>query len=134
MPARRWFGSTPDVRYFWPIVEDRLGEHRGRRRAVAGDVVGLAGDLAHELGAHVLERVLELDLLRDRDAVLGDLRAAEGLLDDDVLAGRAERDLDGLASFWTPDRLLARDVVEHDLLGHGISPPPWRGSRSRAGS
>ena len=38
--------------------------------------------------------VLELDLLGDRDAVLGDRRRAEALLDDDVAALGAERDLD----------------------------------------
>ena len=35
------------------------------------------GDLAHHLRAHVLELVLELDLLGDGDAVLGDARGAE---------------------------------------------------------
>ena len=53
----------------------------------------LRGDLAHHLRAHVLELVLELDLLGDGDAVLGDRRRAEALLDDDVAALGAERDL-----------------------------------------
>ena len=34
----------------------------------------------------------EVDLLGDRDAVLGDGRTAEGLVDDDVSAGRPEGD------------------------------------------
>jgi hypothetical protein len=34
----------------------------------------LLGDLLDQLGAHVLVRVLELDLLGDGDAVLGDRR------------------------------------------------------------
>ena len=54
----------------------------------------LRGDLAHHLRAHVLEAVLELDLLGDGDAVLGDRRGAEALLDDDVAALGAEGDLD----------------------------------------
>src|SRR5207237_590613 len=37
---------------------DRLGEHRGGRRAVARRVGRLAGDFADHLGAHVLERIL----------------------------------------------------------------------------
>ena len=37
----------------------------------------LRGDLLHHLRAHVLELVLELDLLGDGDAVLGDGRRAE---------------------------------------------------------
>src|SRR5690606_19424343 len=61
--------------------------------AVAGDVVGLGGHLANELRAHVLELVLQLDLLGDGDAVLGDARGAERLVDDDVAALRTERHL-----------------------------------------
>jgi hypothetical protein len=46
------------------LADHRLGEHGGGGGAVAGDVVGLLGDLLDELGALVLERVLELDLRR----------------------------------------------------------------------
>src|SRR5829696_9081024 len=51
-------------------------------------VARLRGDLAHHLGAHVLELVLELDFLRDRHPVLGHPGRAEGLLDHDVAALR----------------------------------------------
>ncbi len=61
---------------------------------VAGGVVGLGGDFAHHLRAHVLEFVLELDLLGDGDAVLGDARRSERLVEDDVAALGAERHLD----------------------------------------
>src|SRR6185295_14807858 len=44
--------------------------------------------------AHILELVLELDLLGDGDAVLGDARGAEALVEDDVAALGAERHLD----------------------------------------
>ncbi len=76
------------------LAVDRLREDGGGRGAVAGDVARLRGHFAHHLGAHVLEAVLELDLLGDRDAVLGHRRRAEALLDDDVAALGAERDLD----------------------------------------
>ena len=75
------------------FLDDRLGEHRRGGGAVAGDVAGLGGDLAHHLRAHVLELVLELDLLGDRHAVLGDARRAEGLVEHDVAALGAERHL-----------------------------------------
>ena len=42
------------------------------------------------LRAHVLELVGELDLLGDGDAVLGDARRAERLVEDDVAALRAQ--------------------------------------------
>src|ERR1019366_1950930 len=76
------------------LAVDRLREHGRRRRAVTGHVAGLAGDFAHHLRAHVLETVLELDLLRDRHAVLRHRRGAEALLDDDVPALGAEGYLD----------------------------------------
>jgi hypothetical protein len=43
------------------------GEHGGGGGAVTGDVVGLLGDFLDELGADLLVRILELDLLGDRD-------------------------------------------------------------------
>src|SRR5215471_3001948 len=79
-----------------PLAVDRLREHGRGRRAVAGHVGGLRGDLADHLRAHVLQRILELDLLGDGHAVLGDRRGTELLLDDDVAALRAEGDLDGV--------------------------------------
>ena len=78
------------------LAHDDLGEQRGGGGAVTGDVVGLGGDFLDELGAHVLERVLELDLLGDGHAVVGDGRRAELLLEHDVAALGAERDLDGV--------------------------------------
>src|SRR5262249_35031096 len=68
------------------LAHDRLGEHAGRGGSIAGDVIGLRGDFAHHLGAHVLELVLKLDFLRDRDTVLGGARGAERLVDHDVAA------------------------------------------------
>ena len=78
------------------LAHDRGGEHGRGRGAVAGEVVGLRGHFAHHLGAHVLELVGELDLLGDGDAVLGDARRAEGLVEHDVAALGAERDLHGV--------------------------------------
>ena len=78
------------------VADDRLGEHGRGRRAVAGDVVGRRGDLADELRALVLEDVLDLDLTSDGHTVVGDRRGAELLVEDDVAALGAERDLDGV--------------------------------------
>ncbi len=76
------------------VADDRLRQQRRGRGAVTGDVVGRRGDLADELGALVLEHVLDLDLTSDRDAVVGDRRCAELLVQDYVATLRAERDLD----------------------------------------
>ena len=71
------------------FTHDRLREQRRRRRAVARQVGGLVGDLADELRAHVLVLVGELDLARDRHAVVGDRRRAGEPLEYDVAALRA---------------------------------------------
>ena len=75
------------------FAHDRLSQNGRRRRAVAGEVGRLGGDLFEHLRAHVLELVFELDLLGDRHAVLRDARRTERLLDDDVAALGAERHL-----------------------------------------
>ncbi len=103
------------------LVVDGLGHHGGGGGAVAGDVGGLAGDLLDHLRAHVLVLVFELDLLGDGDAVLGDRRRAERLLDDDVAAAGAERHLDGAGQLGHPAlHRLAGFLIKRDhLRGHG---------------
>src|SRR5262245_52504414 len=74
------------------FLDDRGRKHGRGGGAVAGRVSRLGRDFAHHLGAHVLELVLELDLLGDGDAVLGDAGSAERLFEHDVAALRAEGD------------------------------------------
>ena len=85
-------GAGGDVAH--ALVDDRLGQHGRGGGAVAGDVVGLGGGFLEQLRAHVRERVVELDLLGDGDAVVGDGRGAELLVERDVAALGAERGLD----------------------------------------
>ena len=98
-------------------------EHGGGRRAVTGDVVGLLGDFLDQLGADLLVRVLEVDLLGDGDAVVGDRGCAPLLLEDDVAALRAERDADGVGEL-VHARLErpAGVLVVGDLLRHVYDP------------
>ena len=117
-------------------LDERLGEHRRGGGAVAGDVVGLGGDLLDQLGAHVLEGLLELDLLGDGHTVVGDRRRAELLVEDHVAALGAEGDPhcvgDGI------DAALERRASVHvidDLFSHEPPPPParWAGLLERPG-
>src|SRR6185312_8543305 len=78
------------------FTDDRSSEHGRGGGAVAGRVSGFGGDFAHHLGAHVLELVVELDLLGDGDAVLGDAGSAERLVEHDVAALGTERDFHGV--------------------------------------
>ncbi len=102
------------------LAHERLGEHDRGRGAVAGDVVGLLGDLLDELGADLLVRVVELDLLGDRHAVVRDGGGTPPLLlEHDVAAARAEGHLDRVgerveATLETTAGLL----VESDDLCH----------------
>ena len=132
------------------VADDRLGQQRRRRRAVTGDVVGRRGDLADELSALVLEDVLDLDLAGDGDAVVGDGRRAELLVEDDVATLGAKRDLDrvcdrvdaglqGGARFLVVLQLLMSHVLSRlrnpqaRFACGAVLRRPWRGRPTRAG-
>ena len=95
-----------------PFDDDGLGKNGGGGGAVAGLVIGAGSDFLHHLGAHVLELVLELDLLGDGDAVLGDAGRAERLVDDHVAALGAEGHLDRVG-----ERV---DAAQHAVAGVGV--------------
>src|SRR6266702_6295539 len=99
------------------FTDDRSREHGCGGGAVAGRVSRLGGDFAHHLRAHVLELVVELDLLGDGDAVLGDAGSAERLVEDDVAALGAERHLDGVGeNVDAAKHLVARIDAEFDFF------------------
>ncbi len=101
------------------LADQRLGQDGRRRRAVTGNVVGLLGDLLDQLGADLLVRVLELDLLGDAHTIVGDGGGAPLLLEHDVAALGAERHLDGVGEdVHAPLEAAARLLVERDHLGH----------------
>jgi len=109
------------------LAHERLGEHRGGRRAVTGDVVGLLGDLLDELRADLLVRVVELDLLGDRHAVVRDGGSAPLLLEHDVAAAGAEGHLDGVGQgVQAALEAAAGLLVESDDLCHKCVVPPGR--------
>ena len=78
------------------FANDGLSKNGCGCGAVASDVVRLGSDFAQHLCAHVFELVFKLDVLGNGDTVFGDARCAEGLVDNDVTAFRAERYLDGV--------------------------------------
>ena len=74
------------------FVDDGLSQNRRRGGAVTGHVVGLGGNFAQHLCAHVFELVLEFDFLGNGYTVLGHAWCAEGLVENNVTAFRAEGD------------------------------------------
>ena len=116
-------GASGDVAQ--AMAHHRPGEHGGGGGAVTGDVVGLLGDLLDELGADLLVGILEVDLLGDGHAIVGDRGGAPLLVEHDVAALRAEGDAHGVgqlvhAGFETAAGLF----VEGDDLGHRRVGPP----------
>ena len=79
------------------FAENRLSQNRRGGRAVAGDVGGLRSNLAHHLGAHVFERILELDFFGNRHTVFGDRRSTELLFENNIAALGTECDLHGIS-------------------------------------
>ena len=126
MPFLRASGFAPAATFFRPGADDRLGEYRRGRGAVAGNIVGRRGDLADELRALVLEDVLDLDLASDGHTVVRDRGSAELLVQDDVTAARAERHLDGVGDgvHAELERLAGVDVVLQFLVSHVVSSSP----------
>ncbi|CAB4851337.1 unannotated protein [freshwater metagenome] len=108
------------------LANERLCEHGGGGGAVSGDVVGLLRDLLDELGPDLLVRVLELDLLRDGDAVVGDRGGSPLLLQNDVAALRAEGDLDRVGEgVHAPLERATGGLVERNDLRH-VAADPFR--------
>src|ERR1700743_468394 len=100
------------------FTDDGLGQNGRGGGAVAGGIGRIGGAFADHLGAHVLELVVELDLLGDGDAVLGDAGSAERLVEHDVAALRAERHLDGVVeNVDAAQHLVARINAEFDFFG-----------------
>src|SRR6059036_973050 len=118
MPRLSAIGFAPAETFFRPSRTIACA------RTVAGDVVRRRRHLAHELRALVLEDVLDLDLTRDRDAVVRDRRRAELLVEHDVTALRAKGDLDrvGQDVHATLER-AARILVELQLLVSHVGVP-----------
>jgi hypothetical protein len=108
------------------LVDQGLGEHGGGGGAVTGHVVGLGRDLLGQLGTEVLVVVLELDLLGDGHAVVGDGGGAPLLVEDDVAALGAEGDADHVGQLVDPGlEGAARLDVEQQLLWHGFALPRY---------
>ncbi len=102
------------------LADHGLGQDGGRRRAVTGDVVGLLGNFLDELGPDLLVRVLELDLLGDAHTIVGDGGRTPLLLQNDVAALGAQRDLDRVGEgVHTPLQPAAGLLVESNQLRHG---------------
>lgn len=123
MPFFRAAGEAPHGDVAQTLADERLGQDGRGGGAVTRYVVGLGRHLLDELGTEVLVRVVELDLARDGDTVVGDGGSAELLVDDDVAALGADRHLDRVGKLVDAALKGATGVlVELQNLRHGLYP------------
>jgi hypothetical protein len=108
IPRLSAIGFTPAVTFLRPSRKIAWARTVACRGAVAGEIGRLRRDFLHHLCAHVLDRIRKLDLLGDGDAVLGDGRCTELLVDDDVSALGPRVTLTASASWSTPRFSAAR--------------------------
>src|SRR5208337_4945238 len=98
---------------FQALADDGLCEHSGGGGAVAGFIGSIGRHFLDHLRAHVLELVLELDFLGDRDPVLGDGGGAVALVEHRIAALGTQRDLDGIRqNIHTSEHALPGVVAE----------------------
>ena len=122
MPRFTDIGLAPGGDVAQAFTNHRPREHGGGGGAVTGDVVGLLGDFFDQFGADALERILEIDLLGDRDAVVRDRGSAPLLLEHHVAALRAEGDAHGVGELvHARFEATAGLLIELNGLGHHSS-------------
>src|SRR5262249_59137624 len=81
--------------------------------AIAGLIRRFRGNLAHHLRAHVLELVLELNLLRYRDTILGDAWSTERLIEHAIATLGTEAHLDRIAQDTSSAQHAVRCAVRN---------------------
>ena len=107
-----------------PFFDQRMREDRCGGGSVARDIVRLRGDLFDELRPHILEYVRVFLLLSDRHPIVGDVRATELLVDDDVSSTGTEGDAHCIRQLVDPALHSApRFITENDFFGHDLTPP-----------
>ena len=79
-----------------PVGEDGVSQDRRCARSVTNVLTRLLCGLAQHLGAEVFLRILEIELLGDRDAIIAHERRAPFPLDQDGFGFGTERDADGI--------------------------------------
>lgn len=92
---RQWVRAGSDI--LQAFADNRLGQNRGRRGAVAGDIVCLRCDFTNKLCAHVLKFVFDFDFFGNRDAVIYQRGRAELFLEYDITPAWPKRDFDRIS-------------------------------------
>gem|GEM_PF-3452066 len=106
-----------------PFLDHAAGKNDRGGRAVTDIVIRLRCDLVEDLRPHVLKRVRKLDLLGNRDSVLGRDGSREALVDNHVLPRRSESRAHGLCQGLHPGgQLLPTVTIKKNLFSHFYNP------------
>ena len=104
---------------FHALPNQSLGQQGCGSGAVACRIVGFDRNLFYQLRAHVFKRILQLDFLGDGNAVVGDQRRAEFLVQNHIAALGAQRDLDRIGKLIDADlERLSGVFAVNDLFCH----------------
>jgi hypothetical protein len=99
------------------FAEDRFGKNCRRGRAVAGYIRGLRSNFTHQLRTHVLVWVFELDLFGYSDAIFGDRRAPEFLVQDHIAPRGSKRGFNRLGKFLhSPQKCVSSCFIKLQLF------------------
>ena len=101
------------------LPHQRLRQQGGGGGAVAGGIIGLGGNFLYQLGAHVLESVLQLNILGNGHAVIGNEGRAIFFIQYYIAALGPQGDLDGIRQLiYTRLQCLAGFLTICYLLCH----------------
>ena len=106
------------------LAYQRLSQQRSSGGAVTGIVIGLGRNFLHQLGAHILKRLLQLNLLGNGHAVVGDQRCAVLLIQYHIAALGAKGNLNGVGQLVnTGLQRLASILAINNIFCHNGTPP-----------
>ena len=108
------------------LAENRLRQDRRRRGAVTGHIGGLGRHFAHHLSAHVLQGILQFDLLGHGHAVFGDHGRTELLVQNHIATLGTQRHFHSVRQLiHAPQNSLAAIFAEYNLfcICHLYLPP-----------
>ena len=108
----------------YAVGEDRVGQDRRGARAVADHFAGLFRRLPQHPRAQILLRVLEVEFLGDRHAIVADDRRAPFLLDQHRFRSRPSVTRTASASCVAPRRIFSRAAERNKICLCAIDGAP----------
>ena len=101
------------------LANDSLCQNGSGGGAVACQIIGLGSNFLDQLCAHVLKRIVQLDVLGNGHTVVGDQRSAEFLVQNNIAALRTQSYLNRISQLvYAAAQCTASFLAEKNLLCH----------------